>query len=306
MRTKRAASALVAVLSVIAVLAAVVAAIAIRVQVEGLRVDATVAAQARRLAGMSAVTLATSLLAGPDDLGDPVLDTVREVTFGDVAVRFAISDQAGKLPLGYLYGSVEPSRRKEFAAAILDALEGPVLPAELPEADGLLSEPAAQQAKPADYACADDVSLRELLALLGHGAARPLFRVPGPDFEDNPGLGQLVRAGGPMRINVNTAPEAVLRLVMQAAGRQGDAPLLLAARRQKPFESLAELRDRHVMTDRAVDAIAHRLCTENGPRCVVAEATLEGTQEVFVGFLVQKEDRWTVRRFFSTDEPIVE
>jgi len=152
----------------------------------------------------------------------------------------------------------------------------------------------------------DDLTLARKMSDLGYSPQTPVFRIADPNDIAGPGLGSLLRSGGPMKVNVNTAPRQVLEMVFQAKGFLHDAGMLLAARNQKPFASVADIRERHVLSAKAFGAVSGYLTTAPGPTCVCAEVTLEQTHETFVGFVVQEDQRYVIEGFFSTDETFVE
>jgi len=304
MRTARyRGSALVTVLGVVVILATVTAALAVSVQVERMRLDAQAAADQRRTAALSAMTAAAALLRSPGDLDRPLYGTARELETGGMAVRFMIQDQAGKLPVEALYGAAEEGQRREKVERLLSELEARGLPDGLEADRQLVSSPPRSGAADAGEMIADDVDLAEALAASGWRPRRQLFAVgDGEPSVEGLALGTLSRVGGPVTVNVNTAPPEVLRLGFLSRGFGHEVEGVLAARGQKPLASVGELRRRHVLSEEAARAVGPLLTTTPGPACVVAEVALEDTRETFVGFLVWKKGRPVLERFFSAHE----
>lgn len=305
--TRHRGSALVTVLGVVVILATVTAALAVSVQVERMRLDAQAAADQRRTAALSAMTAAAEIVRSPGDLDRPLYGTVRQLEAGGMAVRFMIQDQAGKLPVEALYGAAEEGQRREKVERLLSELEARGLPDGLEADRQLVSSPTRSGAADAGEMCDDDVDLAEALAASGWRPRRRLFAVgDGEPAVGGLALGTLLRRGGPVTVNVNTAPAEVLRLVFLSRGFGHEVEGVLAARGQKPLASVGELRRRHVLSEEAARAVGPLLTTTPGPACVVAEVALEDTRETFVGFLVWKKGRPVLERFFSAHEAVLQ
>ncbi len=300
-------SALVTVLGVVVILATVTASLAVSVQVERMRLDAQAAADQRRTAALSAMTAAAALLRSPGDLDRPLYGTVRQLEAGGMAVRFTIQDQAGKLPVEALYGAAEEGQRREKLERLLSELEARGLPDGLEADRQLVSSPTRSGAADAGGTIADDVDLAETLAASGWRPCGQLFAVgDGETSVEGPALGTLLRRGGPAAVNVNTAPPEILRLVFLSRGFGHEVEGVLAARQQKPLDSVGELRRRHVLSEEAARAMGPLLTTTPGPVCVVAEVAMEESHETFVGFLVWKKGKPVLERFFSAHEAILQ
>jgi len=301
-------SALVTVLALVVVLATVVACLATSVHVECVRSDAVAARRARELAALSAVQTAAALLQSADGAAEPLWERPRQLEMGPVRATLVISDQAGKLPLTLLYGAADPSQRNELCRETIQALvAGRPIAGTGADGDNLvLSRPPAREGGGAStaHSAAEDLALAAALADLGCRPEGLLYDATDLERANTVAPGRLFRSGGPLAVNVNTAPAAVLGLVLASRGFAGELPALLAARRTKPFVSLDELRERHVLSDDCLRAVGPLLATSAGPVCVCVEVELDGTRETFAAFLACGKDGYQVERFAPIHESL--
>ena len=300
MRRSQRASALVTVLGVVAILAAVVTALSVSMHVESMRVDATVAAKKRYLAALSAAETAIGLLSHEKDLDLPLYGTVRELDIAEAHVRYLLADEAGKLPLEMIGASLtQSSARQELVAALLGNWETQGTAPPLDEPAKLISRPKEQDLLNSQFNLADDLNLRTAMTEAGYAPRQALFGLPDERLAGQP-LGMLLRHNGPLKVNVNTAPQPVLEALLLAGGYPYEAAALLSARSQKPFASVSDIRERHVIGDRAFQATSGLLSTQAGPTCVCAEVSLGETREVFVAYVGRQDKQYTIQRFFAS------
>lgn len=287
MKTRR-GIALVVVLALLSLLAVVLAEVAFAAQMLASTSRTRIAVEQDRLAALAAAEWSRAILSRQAAGAPAKIDgRPRRLLIADRVVSFQLEDEGGKLSPGHLAAMVRGGDPVAARSAFVEACgEMAGLPAGLDSA-GLL--PPAHWEERSRHIL-PPTSLEAYLQTRGcPPMGIGLWASPDAPAAGRPTLGGLLTGDVAGPLNVNTAPEDVLRLLGRAFDQETLMTALVRERRVRPFESLTDLRRRVSQMQDAPQALASLL----GFQSLAASAVIAVRQDERVRYyrvLLRRQD----------------